>query len=119
MQQDQLKGMLDRVGLVLATWFLAWMVRKGWIGSEDSAVLLPGLVLIPALLWGWWNNRDKALIQSAANVPGTVVVTSPTLAKSTPETNIVSNETSKVVTEASVVTEPGNVIQQPSKETPK
>jgi hypothetical protein len=99
MQQDQLKGMLDRVGLVLATWFLAWMVRKGWIGTEDSAVLLPGLILLPALAWGYWNNRNKALVQSAANVPGTVVVTSPELAAATPDqNNIVSNTNVEVKT---------------------
>lgn len=99
MQQDQIKGMLDRVGLVLATWFLSWMVRKGWIGSEDSAVLLPGLILIPALVWGWWNNRDKALVQSAANVPGTIVVTQPSLAAATPDqNNILSNTNVEVKT---------------------
>ena len=97
LQQDQLKGMLDRVGLVLATWFLAYMVRKGWIGAEDSAVLLPGLILIPALIWGWWNNRNKALVHSAANVPGTVVVTSPELAAATPDQNNIVSNTNVVV----------------------
>lgn len=97
MGQDQISGMLDRVGLVFATWFLAYMVRKGWIGTEDSATLLPGLILIPALIWGWYNNRNKALLQSAANVPGTVVVTSPALAAATPgQNNIVSSSDVKV-----------------------
>ncbi len=95
MQQDQFKGMLDRAIAVLATMFLAWMVRKGWLGESDAATLLPALVLLPALAWGYWNNRDKALVQSAANVPGTVVVTTQALADATPEQkNIVSSDTS-------------------------
>lgn len=99
LQQDQIKGMLDRVVLVVSTWFLAWMVRRGWIGSEDSALLLPGIIVLPALVWGWWNNRNKALVQSAANVPGTVVVTSPELAAATPDqNNIVSNTNVEVKT---------------------
>lgn len=115
--QDQLKGMIDRFVAVMATMFLGYCVKKGWIGQTDSATLLPAIILLPSLAWGWWVNRNKALVQSAANVPGTVVVTTPTLAQSTPETNIVSSDTSRVVTEASVVTEPGAVVQNPTKST--
>ena len=105
MQSDQLKGMLDRAIAVLATWLLTQAVNKGWLSQSDSAQLLPALVLLPSLAWGWWNNRDKALLQSAANVVGadgkqTVIVASPELAKATPEnSNIVSNTETKVVTQ--------------------
>lgn len=100
---DQVKGMLDRAIAVLATMFLGWMVQKGWIGQSDAATLSPALVLLPALAWGWWNNRSKALLQSAAAVVGddgkkTVVVASPELAHGTPENNIVSNADVKVQT---------------------
>jgi len=99
MQQDQVKGMLDRAIAVLATMFLNWMVTKGWLGQSDAATLLPALVLLPALAWGYWNNRDKALVQSAANVPGTIVVTQPALAAATPDqNNIVSNTNVEVKT---------------------
>lgn len=102
MQADQIKGMLDRAIAVIATMFLAWMVKKGWLGESDAAALTPALVLLPSLMWGWWNNRDKALLQSAANVVGedgkrTLIVTSATMAAATPEnTNIVSNAEVKV-----------------------
>ncbi|MFA5897680.1 MAG: hypothetical protein WC829_01075 [Hyphomicrobium sp.] len=103
-QQDQIKGMLDRAIAVMATMFLSWMVKKGWLGESDAATLLPALVLLPALAWGWWNNRDKALIQSAANVVDlktgqkTVIVTSPEMAKDTPDqNNIVSSTDVKVI----------------------
>jgi len=102
MQQDQFKGMLDRAIAVLATMFLNWMVQKGWLGQSDAATLLPSLVLIPALAWGWYNNSNKSLLQSAANVVGndgkkTVIVTSPELAAATPDQqNIISNTDVKV-----------------------
>ena len=103
MQADQMKGMLDRTIAVLATMFLGWMVKKGWIGESDAASLLPALIVLPAIAWGWWVNRDKALLQSAASVPGTVVVTTPELAKDTPnETNIVSNTAAAPVLVAAV-----------------
>lgn len=103
MQSDQLKGMLDRTIAVLATTFLGWMVKKGWIGESDSAALLPAMVVLPAIIYGAWVNRDKALLQSAANVVGpdgkpTIIVTSPALAAATPDqNNIVSNTDAKVI----------------------
>lgn len=91
MQQDQLKGMLDRAIAIVATWILTMAVNKGWLTQSDMATLLPAIVLVPSLLWGYWVNRNKALVQSAAGVPGTVVVTTAELAHATPENNIVSS----------------------------
>lgn len=104
MGQDQIKGMVDRTILVLATWLLSKAVSAGWLSQADSAQLLPALIVLPALAWGWWNNRDKALIQSAGNVvdPKTnkpvIIVASPEMAAATPaQSNIVSNTEVKVV----------------------
>lgn len=104
MGTDQVKGMIDRTILVLATWLLSKAVSAGWLSQADSAQLLPALIILPALAWGWWNNRDKALIQSAANVvdPGTgkptIIVTSPEMAAATPgQNNVVSTDDVKVV----------------------
>jgi hypothetical protein len=105
MQSDQVKGMLDRAIAVLATWLLTQAVNKGWITQSDVAQLLPALILLPSLAWGWWINRNKALLQSAANVVGddgkkTVIVASPELAQATPANeNIVSNTEAKVITQ--------------------
>jgi len=100
---EQVKGMLDRAIAVAATMFLSHCVKKGWIGESDSATLLPALVLLPSLIWGWYVNRNKALIQAAANTVDDegrkpIIVSSPEMAKSNPETKIVSNTTSAVVT---------------------
>lgn len=116
MGQDQIKGMLDRAIAVVATMALSYMVKKGWLGESDAAALVPALVLLPSLLWGWWNNRPKALVQSAASVPGTVVITTPALAAATPgEANIVSNtsSTSSLVASVAVATK---VAEVPKKE---
>ena len=103
MGQDQIKGMVDRTILVLATWLLSKAVSAGWLSQADSAQLLPALIVLPALAWGWYNNRDKALLQSAGNVVDpktgkpTIIVTSPEMAAATPgQNNIVSNTDVKV-----------------------
>lgn len=111
---DQVRGMLDRAASVLATMFLAWCVKKGFIGESDSAALLPAVILLPSLAWGWWVNRNKALVQSAANVPGTLVVTTPALAAATPESNIVPATSTKVVDTAT-----GAVVQPSLVDKPK
>jgi len=102
MQQDQIKGMLDRALAVLVTMFMGWLVKKGYLGESDAATLAPAIVLLPALAWGWYNNSNKSLLQSAANVVGddgkkTVIVASPELAAATPDQqNIISNKDVKV-----------------------
>lgn len=107
MNPDQLKGMTDRALAVIATMFLNWLVNKGWLGQSDAATLLPALVLLPSIAYGAWNNRDKALLQSAANVVDpktgqkTLIVTSSDLAAATPENNNIvahSDVTVKAVT---------------------
>lgn len=101
MQNDQVKGMLDRALAVLATMFLGWLAKRGWIGESDAATLVPALVLLPALAWGWWNNRPASLLASAANVVGadgkqTIVVVSPELATAVPSENVVSHAETEV-----------------------
>lgn len=122
---EQVKGMVERFATILATWFLLKMVQRGFISSEDSGILLPGLVVIivaaPSLAYGWWVNRSKALQQAASNTfnpDGTkpIIVTSPAIAASTSESNIVSSTTNKVITEGEVVTKPASVVVEPPRE---
>jgi len=100
--QEQVKGMLDRGAALVAAWLLGLLVRKGYIGESDAATFLPAIVLIPSLAWGWWVNRNKALLQSASNTVDAngqkpIIVTSPAVAATTPETNIVSSAEVRVV----------------------
>lgn len=93
---DQVKGIVERLlSLGLASVF-SYAVLKGWITKEDAikygADLLPLLVMAAASLYAWKINRPKEIAQSAAALPGTVVVTTPAIARATPnEPNIVSN----------------------------
>lgn len=96
MTKDQVQGAGDRAFLVLVTWFLTYASNKGWIGTSDVAPLATALITIGGVVWGWYVNRPKAIVQSAAALPGTTVVTTPDLAKTTPENNIVSNAEMKV-----------------------
>jgi len=94
--QEQFKGIADRVGLAILTWLIA----KGYISAADGAQWLALFVGLAGAAYGWWANRDKALVQAAAAVPNTVVVTDHTLAAATPEPNIVSSDTTAVVSKA-------------------
>lgn len=96
--QEQFKGMTERFVTVMSTMLLALFVRRGWIGEGDAATLLPAIVLLPSLIYGWWINRNKALAQATAAIPGTVVITQAGIASSTKESNIVSNVDNTVVT---------------------
>lgn len=106
----QIKGMLDRATAVLATMAIGWLVKRGWLGESDAAQLSPlVVVLLPALFWGWWNNRPQAQLQKAAAVTGidgkkTVVIGPPELANATPETNIISTGASQAAINAAIAT---------------
>lgn len=61
----QWSASIDRVVLVLATWFLGWLVNKKFISDADSALFLPVIIAAPAFLWGIWNNRQAAQVAKA------------------------------------------------------
>lgn len=90
---DQIKGIAER----LIGGGLLFLVAKGYIGKDDAATYGPAVLLLCAAIYGWYTNRPKAIVQSAAALPNTSVVTTPNLAKSTPEPNIVSTDTNIVV----------------------
>lgn len=95
---EQVKAMAERAVTILVTIFLAKLVKMGWLSDSDSAMLLPFLVILPSLLYAWYVNRGQALAQATVNaVPGTVVVTTPEVAKAVPSTDVVSNEVVQVV----------------------
>lgn len=89
---DQIKGIAER----LIGGGLLFLVAKGYIGKDDAATYGPAVLLLCAAVYGWYTNRPKAIVQSAAALPNTTVVTTPDLAHSTPEPNIVSAVTHEV-----------------------
>jgi hypothetical protein len=124
--QEQVKGMVERfltiTATVIATKILTWMVVIKFITNEDVGMLMPGLVIflvaLPSLAYGWWVNRGQSLASAlirAAPANSTTVVTTPDIAKNTPETAIVSNTDARVVTEGEVVTtKPAQVVVNPT-----
>lgn len=90
---DQIRGPIERVVYI----GLGWLVARGYITSSEVANWATLILAIAAAFYGWWQNRPKAVAQSAAAIPGTTVVTTPDIAASTPESNIVSNASTKVV----------------------
>lgn len=90
---DQIRGPIERLIYI----GLGWLVARGYLTSAEVANWATLILAVAAAGYGWWQNRPKAIVQSAAAIPGTAVVTTPELAKATPENNIVSNANMKVV----------------------
>jgi hypothetical protein len=99
MQWTQISGVLDRVLIAVGM----YAVAKGWISESDMMQFVALLLAIAGAVWGWYVNTNKALVQAAAAVPGTVVVTTPDLARATPnESNIVSHNSGPQAIDAAV-----------------
>lgn len=98
---DQVTGMLDRAVSGALIWLVTFILHKlavsGILADGDVASLSPVLILIGSASYGYWVNRPKAIVQSAAALPGTIVVTTSDLSTSTPEKNIVSNTMNRVI----------------------
>lgn len=84
---DQIRGPVERIVYI----GLGWLVARGFITSAEVANYATLALAVAAAGYGWWQNRPKAIVQSAAAIGGTTVVTTPELAKNTTESNIVSN----------------------------
>lgn len=98
---DQIKGIAERLITIALASILSFAVLKGWITKQqaiDYGAEWGPLLLAAASAWyGWRINRPKAIVQSAAALPGTAVITTPALARSTPEANIVSSAAVDIV----------------------
>jgi hypothetical protein len=106
---SQVTGAGDRVLLVLITWALTQAASKGWLSTSDIAVLAPALVLLPAIIIGWYKNTKAAIVARASNLPDVkgVITTSTAagvaLASSVPSMNVVPEGTN----DAAVVAKQG------------
>lgn len=99
MTKDQTSGVLERLAYAMIMAVLAKLVAKGYLTDDMATYAATGIIAAAGSAWAWWINRPKALVQSAAALPGTIVVTQPALAQATPQVNIVSNADAKVVSQ--------------------
>lgn len=94
---SQLSGGLDRIVLV----GLTWLASKGYITSADVANYAALIVGIAGTIYAFYVNRNGNLLKQAASVKvdgqKTTVVAPDALAKSLPQSNIVSADDNKVV----------------------
>ncbi len=97
MNKDQTTGIVERLIYAAAMAVLTKLVGAGYINQDMAAYAAGGVVAAVGSAWAWWINRPQALAQSAATIPGTTVITNAQIAGDTPETNIVSNATTKAV----------------------
>lgn len=75
---DQIRGPLERVIYI----GLGWLVARGFITSAEVANYATLILAILAAFYGWWQNRPKAILASAAAIPEVrkVVVTDASMA---------------------------------------
>lgn len=62
---DQIRGPLERVIYI----GLGWLVAKGIITSAEVANYATLVLAVLAAFYGWWQNRPKAIMQSAEALP--------------------------------------------------
>lgn len=58
---DQIRGPLERIVLVVLTWLAA----KGYITPAEVAGYATLVIGVIGAFYGWWQNRPKAILQSA------------------------------------------------------
>jgi len=90
--KDQGTSILQRI-VYAAVMFLAMKaVARGYIDADMAAYIAVGIAGAADTAYAWWTNRPKAIVQAAANIPGTTVITTAALSAATPEqNNIVSS----------------------------
>ena len=83
---DQISGVLDRVLIAVFTYAAA----KGYIAQDQIANYIALIVGILGAIWGFYNNRPKAILQSAAALPDVqkVVIANQAMADSITSTKV-------------------------------
>ena|SRR4029077_363914 len=99
---DQVSGMADRTISGAMIWLLTYFLHRlevaGYLQTGDATNLSPVLIILGMAAWGYWINRPKAIVQSAASLPGTTVITTAELAAATPnQANIIPNNQTQVI----------------------
>ena len=89
---DEIRGPVERFVYIA----VMWLAGKGYIGESDTANYVAMVVATVAVIYGYLQNRQKGILESASRVPNTVVVTSQELSDATPKNaNILSVDDSQ------------------------
>lgn len=59
---DQIRGPIERVLYVT----LGYLAAKGYIGTDQVGNYAALILGVSAAFYGWWQNRPKAILQSAS-----------------------------------------------------
>lgn len=73
---DQIRGPIERLVLV----GLGWLAAKGVITSAEVANYATLVLALGAAFFGWWQNRPKAILQSAQALPEVTKIVSTNVA---------------------------------------
>lgn len=61
---EQIKGGLDRLLIAL----FAVAIGKGWVTASDAANYIAAILAVGAVGYGFWVNRQQAIVQSAVTL---------------------------------------------------
>lgn len=61
---EQVKGGLDRLLIAL----FAVAIGKGWVTASDAANYIAAILAVSAVAYGFWVNRQHAIVQSAVTL---------------------------------------------------
>ncbi len=74
-----------------------FLVTYGWIQESDLPGVVGAMLTIGGIVWAQFNKTKKSIVSQAANIDGTIVVTTPELAAAVPSADAVSSTDVKVV----------------------
>jgi hypothetical protein len=96
----QSMGVSERIAYGVVFWLCMRLAARGYLTPDMAEYIALGIVAGGGAVIGWWQNRPKILLETAANIPNpdtpsgkTVVIASPELAASTPTAPTVISST--------------------------
>jgi hypothetical protein len=96
MNDINVKAILTPISVIVAGWLMAHLNFLGLDQATWNTLVFSGLSALAAGVLGFLTRTAK-VIDAAGNQPGTVVVTTPAIANSLPNVDVVSNTDVKIV----------------------
>lgn len=91
MSTSQITAVAERLLYI----FVPMLTAYGITEKADEANIVSAILVVMACVIGVLNNRAKRLADRAAQLPGTVVITTPEIAAKSRSVNVVSNDEMK------------------------
>lgn len=74
-----------------------FIVAKGWVSEATVQSAIGVIITLGGIVWGQFNKTEASLVSMAADVPGTIIVTTPALAAGSQKGDVKSSADTKIV----------------------